>query len=109
MRNIKVKKILKNGAIAGYVYYEKEKKWKWRIVGRVKKTGGYKSQIKDNLSILHGMGSRNQFYQKRLNNFEKGVNKNKIASNLQKRLNRKYSGKLTNERQKKKKNNRKNN
>lgn len=30
MKNIKGKKILKNGAIAGYVYYEKDKKWKWK-------------------------------------------------------------------------------
>lgn len=103
MKNIKGKKILKNGAIAGYVYYEKEKKWKWRIIGRVKKTGGYKSQIKDNLKKLSEMGYRNQFYKGKLNNLERGMNKNKIASNLQKRLNRKYSGKLTNKRLSKKK------
>ena len=34
---IKNKRVLKNGAIAGYVYYKKDKKWKWRIVGHVKK------------------------------------------------------------------------
>ena len=32
---IKNKRILKNGAIAGYVYYQKEDKWKWRIVGEI--------------------------------------------------------------------------
>lgn len=37
---IKNKRILKNGAIAGYVYYKNEKKWKWRIVGNNKKKGG---------------------------------------------------------------------
>lgn len=102
MKNIKGKKILKNGAIAGYVYYEKDKKWKWRIIGRIKKIGGYKSQIKDNLKKLHDMGFRNKFYQGRLNNLERGINKNKIASNLQNRLNRKYSGTLTNKRFRKK-------
>lgn len=34
---IKNKRVLKNGAVAGYVYYKKDKKWKWRIVGHVKK------------------------------------------------------------------------
>ena len=30
---VKGKRTLKNGAIAGYVYYPKDKKWKWRIIG----------------------------------------------------------------------------
>jgi len=102
MKNIKGKKILKNGAIAGYVYYEKDKKWKWRIIGRINKTGGYKSQIKDNLSLLHNMGFRNKFYQQRLNNLERGINKNKIVLNLEKRIKRRYFGKLTNKRLRKK-------
>ena len=34
---VKNKRVLKNGAVAGYVYYKKDKKWKWRIVGHVKK------------------------------------------------------------------------
>lgn len=40
---IKGKRILKNGALAGYVFYEKEKKWKWRIIkGPIKnKKGGF--------------------------------------------------------------------
>jgi chemotaxis receptor (MCP) glutamine deamidase CheD len=37
---VKGKRTLKNGAVAGYVYYSKEKKWKWRIIGRDKKGGG---------------------------------------------------------------------
>lgn len=40
---IKGKRVLKNGAIAGYVYYSKEKKWKWRIVGRAQRGGGHGS------------------------------------------------------------------
>ena len=36
---VKGKRTLKNGAVAGYVYYSKEKKWKWRIIGRNKKGG----------------------------------------------------------------------
>lgn len=39
---VKNKRILKNGAIAGYVYYKDEKKWKWRIIGRKKMKGGFK-------------------------------------------------------------------
>ena len=40
----KNERILKNGASAGYVYYEKDKKWKWRIINgpQKKKRGGYK-------------------------------------------------------------------
>ena len=34
---VKGKRILKNGAVAGYVYYSKEKKWKWRIIKGPKK------------------------------------------------------------------------
>ena len=37
---VKGKKTLKNGVVAGYVYYSKEKKWKWRIIGRDKKQKG---------------------------------------------------------------------
>jgi hypothetical protein len=37
---IKNQRILKNGAVAGYVYYAKENKWKWRIIGRNNKKGG---------------------------------------------------------------------
>ena len=41
MQKIKGKKILKNGAVAGYVYYSKERKWKWRIIsGPKRKRGG---------------------------------------------------------------------
>ena len=38
---IKNKRVLKNGTVAGYVYYPKEKKWKWRFLsGPSLKTGG---------------------------------------------------------------------
>ena len=35
---VKGKRVLKNGMEAGYVYYSKEKKWKWRIIGKAKKS-----------------------------------------------------------------------
>jgi hypothetical protein len=38
-------RILQNGALAGYVYYSKEKKWKWRIIGRNEKKGGGETEI----------------------------------------------------------------
>ena len=34
---VKGERILKNGAVAGYVYYSDEKKWKWRIIKGPKK------------------------------------------------------------------------
>jgi len=44
---IKSKRVLKNGAVAGYVYYSDEKKWKWRIVGHTKsKKGGFRPNFK---------------------------------------------------------------
>ena len=33
---IRNKRILKNGTIAGYVYYPNEKKWKWRFISKMK-------------------------------------------------------------------------
>ena len=36
--HVKGKRTLKNGAVAGYVYYPKDKKWKWRIIGGARKT-----------------------------------------------------------------------
>ena len=45
---IKNKKVLKNGAMAGYVYYTKEKKWKWRIFkGPTKKKQKGGTEISD--------------------------------------------------------------
>lgn len=38
---IKGKRVLKNGVIGAYVYFSKEKKWKWRFIGNIKKKGGY--------------------------------------------------------------------
>lgn len=47
---VKGKRILKNGAVAGYVYYNKDKKWKWRIInGPKKKRGGEKLKSKAQL------------------------------------------------------------
>ena len=44
---IKSKRVLKNGAVAGYVYYSDEKKWKWRIVGHINsKKGGFEPKFK---------------------------------------------------------------
>lgn len=31
---VKNQRVLKNGTVAGYVYYNKEKKWKWRFIGK---------------------------------------------------------------------------
>ena len=42
---IKNQRILKNWAIAGYVYYSKDKKWKWRIFGKNNKKGGEKYSL----------------------------------------------------------------
>ena len=54
---IKNKRILKNGAIAGYVYYTNEKKWKWRIIGnktKNKQKGGNIPAIGDNMNGNYG-------------------------------------------------------
>jgi hypothetical protein len=45
MMRVKNKRILKNGAIAGYVYYPSDKKWKWRIIGRSKKGGVHPNNV----------------------------------------------------------------
>jgi len=47
---VKNKRVLKNGAIAGYVYYSTEKKWKWRIITGPTK-GGYNNNNLRNVSI----------------------------------------------------------
>jgi hypothetical protein len=41
----KNKRVLKNGAIGAYVYYHKDKKWKWRIIGRSKKGGVHPNNV----------------------------------------------------------------
>jgi uncharacterized protein YrrD len=41
----KNKRVLKNGAIGAYVYYPKDKKWKWRIIGRSKKGGVHPNNV----------------------------------------------------------------
>jgi phage pi2 protein 07 len=40
---VRDKRILKNGTVAGYVYYPKEKKWKWRFLPSTM-TGGRKKK-----------------------------------------------------------------
>lgn len=52
---VKNKRVLKNGAVAGYVYYKKDKKWKWRIVGHVKKNkkGGSNCQFDWNKIVFY--------------------------------------------------------
>jgi hypothetical protein len=55
---IKNKRVLKNGAIAGYVYFPKDKKWKWRIVGKQMKGG-------NNINVgntVHSNKNRNVLY-----------------------------------------------
>lgn len=42
---IKGKRILKNGTVAGYVYYPKEKKWKWRFIKKTHKKGGIPNSL----------------------------------------------------------------
>lgn len=59
----KGKRVLKNGAIGAYVYYSKEKKWKWRIVGRSKQKGG-----------LRNTPENRQRFRRALNRFIRRVN-----------------------------------
>ena len=58
-KNIKNKRILKNGAIGGYVYYANENKWKWRIIGnnktKTKHKGGHKGGYNYDRLILHNI------------------------------------------------------
>jgi len=44
-QKIRNKRVLKNGATAGYVYYPKDKKWKWRIVEGPTKKGGAREDL----------------------------------------------------------------
>lgn len=56
---VKNKRILKNGAIGAYVYYNKEKKWKWRIIkGPSKKKGGAKFDNILNVSTIEFNGMK---------------------------------------------------
>ena len=79
---IKGKRVLKNGAIAGYVYYSKEKKWKWRIVGRAQRGGSDPNEIP--LSNLPNNPWNNE--RKYLNNI--------INENLRKKMNNQQKNKL---------------
>ena len=60
---IRGKRILKNGATGAYVYYNKEKKWKWRIISGPKKGAG-KLPNKT-------WGQSNEEYKKKINKFIK--------------------------------------
>ena len=55
-------RILQNGALAGYVYYSKEKKWKWRIIGRNEKKGGGETEIIKELEIAINIFQPNIIY-----------------------------------------------
>lgn len=99
---IKGKRVLKNGAVAGYVYYSKEKKWKWRIVGRAQRGGSGKgsskgsirlSNLPSNNEIINSWNNEKEHLNSIVNKLIQrknvsGVKKNKlrkIKSNLNKR------------------------
>ena len=48
---VKNKRVLKNGAIGGYVYYPSEKKWKWRIISGPKKGGSMNQNLRKKFNI----------------------------------------------------------
>ena len=48
---VKNKRVLKNGAIGGYVYYPSEKKWKWRIISGPKKGGSINTNLREKFNI----------------------------------------------------------
>lgn len=61
---IKQKRVLKNGATAGYVYYPKDRKWKWRIILGPSEKKGRKLRLKggtisarqeEEFGIVHNM------------------------------------------------------
>lgn len=112
---VKGKKTLKNGAVAAYVYYSKEKKWKWRIIGRNKKQQGgnqYKdkyekiiekeegNEIEKYLAALSGTGFLNSFYKnkkKKYTNKKNDIDVLKgIKKNLENKIKKKYTGKKLN-------------
>ena len=100
---VKGKRVLKNGVVAGYVYYTEEKKWKWRFLGRENKSGGCNKKIKDNLKQLHEMGHKNRYYEKKLENLQKGKSEKKIAESLKRHIRKKYRSKNLSKRRKEKK------
>ena len=78
---VKGKRVLKNGMEAGYVYYSKEKKWKWRIIGKAKKS---KRVQKGGTNINFGMLFKNNVLQIRSNTFRniKNFVRNKDEKNI---------------------------
>ena len=87
---IKGKRVLKNGAVAGYVW--KDRKWKWRIIkGPSKKRGGGKKTCRK----LEQMEQNSEWTTSRLSSFEKAYlnccenekDNNKIKECLDKKLN----------------------
>jgi len=55
---VKGKRILKNGVTAGYVYYPKEKKWKWRFIkGKQKGGDPTANEINEILGLTIPVGS----------------------------------------------------
>ena len=69
---VKEKQVLKNGVIAGYVYYKDENKWKWRIIGRNKMKGGNvtKNDLDNKIksSTLYGKSKTMVYYLDNTNN-----------------------------------------
>lgn len=57
---VKGERILKNGAVAGYVYYSNEKKWKWRIIKGPKKgmKGGVNGINNNGVNYYYGKNKR---------------------------------------------------
>ena len=99
---IKQKRVLKNGATAGYVYYPKDRKWKWRITSGPSEKKGRKLRLKGGtisaeqetaFGIVHNLvqdflrhPNRNpgQELLKRLDNLSKIMENNPNQENVQK-------------------------
>jgi len=101
---VKGERVLKNGRVAGYVYYPKEKKWKWRFIGGgknydkhiEKKKGEGKNYVEQRLYALHKTGFLNGYYEERLKNYERGKDNieslKKLEEELKKHLEKKSNG-----------------
>jgi len=79
-QKIRNKRVLKNGATAGYVYYPRDKKWKWRIIKGPTKKGGAReelltkciTQIADPTILLDCTGKSLEPHEKILENIDEG-------------------------------------
>ena len=83
---VKGKRVLKNGMEAGYVYYSKEKKWKWRIIGKAKKSKRVQKGGTDvNFGMLfkeHVLKIRSKTF-KNIKNFVKDKDKENIYKGIE--------------------------